>query len=420
MPTSHRGRVLAVAGLASFVVLFLVAVPGRRGFFDVGVYHGAVNLWLRDEGGLYDYLRPPTHYGFTYPPFAALVMSPMALLGWHPTIVASILLSLVAAGLLLRWLVGPMAERHGWERWYAVALAACLCALFGPLRDTFSYGQVNVLLMALVFADAQLLMTGRTRWAGIGIGLATAIKLTPAIFIVYLWLTGRWRAARLATGVALGATILAAAVAPVESRVFWTEAIWNTDRIGSLAYVSNQSLRGVLARLDPSAGHGVWALLVVAVLAVWVVRVRRAMAQGDELAGFALTAIAGCLISPVTWVHHLVWLIPAVIVTFDTGLRAAPGSPRRRRLVTASVALYVVLGSSMVWIWWNSHSWYGFVGGNAFVWASLALLAAMPIREPDPLAADLGPRERPRIVRPRSPARVDHEPSFVLDGVSGH
>ena len=414
-----------VVGCASFVALFLVFVPGKRGFFDVGVYHGAVNLWLRDGGGLYDYLRPPTHYGFTYPPFAALVMSPMALLGWHPTIVVSFMLSVFAGALLLRWLVGPMAERHGWERWYALALAACLFAVFGPLRDTLSYGQVNILLLALVFADARLLTTGRTRWAGIGIGLATAIKLTPAIFIGYLWLTGRWRAARLATGVALGATVLAAAVAPTESRVFWTEAIWNTDRIGSLSYISNQSLRGVLARVDPSAGTGVWLLLVVAVLVIWAIRVRRAMAAGDEVAGFALTAVAGCLVSPVTWVHHLVWVIPALLLTFDCALREAPGSPRRRRLLTASWGLYVLLGSSMVWIWWESHTWWSFIGGNAFVWACLGLLAAMPIRQPDPLAANLGPRiARPRRSphaptphTPRTP-RVDHEPSFAFDGVS--
>ncbi len=50
-------------------------------------------------------------------------------------------------------------------------------------------------------------------------------------------------------------TLLAAALAPDASRVFWTDALWNTDRVGELAFVSNQSLRGVVARLDPASEH---------------------------------------------------------------------------------------------------------------------------------------------------------------------
>jgi len=279
------------------------------------------------------------------------------------------------------------------------------------MRDTLGFGQVNILLMALVFLDFHLISTGRSRLAGFGIGLAAAIKLTPAIFIVYLWLTARrprgaegsapagerWRAAKVATLTAIGATVLAAAVAPVESRVFWTEAIWNTDRIGSLSYISNQSLRGVLARLDPAASNLVWLLLVIPVLVIWAYRVRRAMAQRDELAGFALTAVVSCLLSPVTWVHHLVWLLPALLIILDSALREAPGSPRRRKLLWASIGSYVLVGSSMVWIWWNSTNWSSIIGGNTFVWVSLALLINMPIRQPDPVAGST-----PRITRPRS------------------
>jgi alpha-1,2-mannosyltransferase len=377
-PRTVTGKVLLAGILAIAAGLFLAYVPAHRGFFDVGVYHGAVSYWLHDGGQLYDYLSPGTKYGFTYPPFAALVMSPLALLAWHPAIAVSIAVNVVAAGLTLYWLLDPIARREGWNRWFAFAVAACVVAVFEPVRDTVSFGQVNLLLLLLVMVDVKL--QGRSRLFGVGIGLASAIKLTPAVFILYLVVTGRWRAAATAAGTAAGATLLAAAVAPQASRVFWTEALWDTGRIGDLAYVSNQSLQGVLARIDPHLTRLFWVAAVLAVLVVWAVRVRRAARVGDHLTGMALTAVVGCLISPITWVHHLVWLLPALAVLGDAGLRQRPG-PRRIRILAAFAGGYVLLCSSIVWLWWADPSGIdGLLGGNTYVWISLALLVGLPIR----------------------------------------
>src|SRR5690606_17865660 len=170
------------------------------------------------------------------------------------------------------------------------------------MRETFMFGQVNAVLLMLVLADAVFLVRRGSRFAGIGVGLATAIKLTPGIFILYLLVTRRLRATVVAAGTAAGATLLAALVAPDESRVFWTEALWNTDRVGDLSYISIQSLQGMLARLDPvDPSRAVWLAGVVAVLAAWAWRVRRA----DLLTGVALTGVVGGVVSPVTWIHHL-------------------------------------------------------------------------------------------------------------------
>ncbi|MET8183244.1 glycosyltransferase 87 family protein [Streptomyces sp. NPDC005336] len=384
-PTTTRGRLLLALGLTGASMLFLVTVPLHRHWFDLNVYYEAVGHWLRD-GRIYDFTIPGadgTDYGFTYPPFAALCMLPMALVSWPGAITISMLLNAAASATLLFWLIGPAVRRQGWNKWFAFIVAACLFALLEPVRDTFSFGQVNLLLLVLVFSDAWLLSTGRGRFAGCGIGLAAAIKLTPAIFIIYLLVTRRWRAAGVATGTAVAATLLAAWVAPGASRVYWTKALWDTNRIGVLSYVSNQSWDGVLARLlapvQPSGA--VWAVGVLAILAVWAHRVRSAAAVGDEVAGFALTGIAACLISPITWVHHLVWLIPALAVLADTGLR--PGAPpaRRRLLLRASAAIYVILCSSLVWLWrFDFTGVSGFLGSNAYVWICLGLLLALPLR----------------------------------------
>jgi alpha-1,2-mannosyltransferase len=377
------GRAAIVGVLAVALAVIIAVTPGHRGWFDVGVYYGAVHYWLDSGGQLYNYLRPGTIYGFTYPPFAVLCMLPMELVSWHEAVAVSIALNVAASLALLWWLVDPVVRRRGWPRWFSLGLAACLFAALEPVRDTVSFGQVNLLLLALVVADLQLLARG-SRWAGVGVGLATAIKLTPVIFIGYLLLARRFRAASVAAATAVGGTVLAALVLPGPSQVYWTEALWDTGRVGALAYVSNQSVRGLTARfVPPSGGALAWALAVVAVLAVWAYRVRRcastpAHPAGDDPAGFALTGVAACLVSPVTWVHHLVWLVPALILLADAG---------RRRLVGAAVAVVLLVGSP-IWLWSPfPHGIMGFIGGNTYVWIALALLLAVPVAVPSATSA---------------------------------
>ncbi|WBB68152.1 glycosyltransferase 87 family protein [Micromonospora sp. WMMD812] len=419
-----RRRVLLVAGLATAIGVLIAVLPGHRGWFDVGVYHGAVGYWVRG-GDLYEWMTW-NGYGFTYPPFAAVIMMPMAALAWYPTIVLHLLLTAVATAFLLMLLVNPLVRRAGWSRWYALALAACLLAGLNPVRDTVSFGQVNLLLVALVYLDLWLLERGH-RAAGIGIGLAAAIKLTPAIFIGYLLVTRRWRAAATATGTSAAATVLAAAVAPGASRTFFTEALWDTERIGKLAYVSNQSLLGLVARLDRDhPDRRLWLVLVVATLAVWFVRSRRAARAGNERAGFALTGIAACLVSPITWVHHLVWLVPGLVLVAASTLPWPPGDPVARRRLRAGVAGYVVLASGLVWVFANDPGTVvGFVGGNSYLFVSIALLAFLPIgatrtapaSPPGSSSGPLEPIPAPRVSVPAGPS--GGVPAGSAPGLSG-
>ncbi|MDZ5442653.1 glycosyltransferase family 87 protein [Micromonospora sp. 4G57] len=376
------GQVAGVLVLAVAVAAFLSVAAVRHGFFDLKVYYGALTFWVHDGGEIYDFLKAGTQYGFTYPPFAALVMLPMAYLPWPAAITVSVAASVLTSAVLIWWLVDPIARRAGWTRWFALAVALCLAAAFEPMRETVNFGQVNTLLLFLVAVDLLRLLPAGNRWAGVGIGLATAIKLTPGVFIVYLLVTRRWRAAFTAMAAAAGASLLAAALFPDASREFWTEALWNTGRVGELAFVSNQSLRGVVARLDPEHPSTLaWLALVLATLAVWAWRSRAAVAAGDEATGLALTGAMMCLVSPVTWVHHLVWLIPGLILLVDNAM-AAPGRGRRRRvLLAAAIIGYGFLISRIVWAWEKDFTGVdGFLGSNTYVWISLALLLGLPIR----------------------------------------
>ncbi|MEU1594934.1 glycosyltransferase family 87 protein [Streptomyces sp. NPDC005708] len=369
-PRTERGRLVLVLCLAAAVAVFTATVPLLRGWFDLRVYYGTVDAWVHHGGHIYDYRVPGTTYGFTYPPFAALCMLPMAFVGLNTAIVCALLLNLAAVSVVLWILVGAELRRYGWFGW---ALAACTLAVLEPVRDTFSFGQVNLLLLALVLVDAWLLSTGRERWAGIGIGLAAAIKLTPAVFIGLLLLARRWRAAAVATAVAAAGTLFAFLAAPSASRFYWGHAVWDTTRVGRLDYVSNQSLQGVLARLaapgEPS--HTAWTVTAVLVLALWVWRTHRALRAGEWRAAFALTGLTACLISPITWVHHLVWLLPSFAVLVQAG-----------RLRIAGV-LYAVLCSSVVWLWFDDASGIdGFIGSNIYVWITLGLLLWLPVGQP--------------------------------------
>jgi alpha-1,2-mannosyltransferase len=389
-----------VGSFALVTILIVYLAETRNGFFDSKVYYGAITYWFRDGGMVYDWLRPGTPYGFTYPPFAGLVMSPMAFLPFPLVVVVATVATLATTAVLTWWFVRPIIRRHGWPVWFAFAIAFCLAVSFEPVRETITFGQVNTLLLTLVAADLLVALPKGRKWAGVGIGLATAVKLTPGVFILYLLLTRRWRAAATAAGTATAATLAAAALFPDQSREFWTSALWDTGRVGVLSYFSNQSERGFLARLpiDQVAGK-IWIVVVLATLAFWAWRVRK---QPDDLmGGLALTGILGCLISPVTWIHHCVWLLPAIVRCLD--------SARKRQILGGSA--YLLMTSRLGWLWEKGpRPPLEILGGNLYVWFSLALLVWTPLR----------PALEPRDPRPQSRSRRSLAPLFRTRRRSPH
>ncbi|GAA3107852.1 hypothetical protein GCM10017687_19950 [Streptomyces echinatus] len=210
------------------------------------------------------------------------------------------------------------------------------------------YGQINLLLAVpgAVGPDPPP-RRGYDRWTGVGLGLATAVKLTPALFPVFLLPRGSWTAAGAGAGsrgcgtprgaaVAFaGATVLAAAVLPYDSWRFWTDMVFRASRVGQPEDTANQALRGVLGRLlhtpDPGALWTVCAAVVaVSGLAVAV----RAELRGRRAWAVCACAITTLLISPVSWTHHWVWCVPLVVLLWSRGPpRGRPGLPARLLLV---------------------------------------------------------------------------------------
>ncbi|MFC4021467.1 glycosyltransferase 87 family protein [Micromonospora sp. GCM10011542] len=384
-------RLVTVVALAA--VLPALYLPGLvHNFFDLKIYMSAMDWWTAGNP-LYDYVQPDRVQGelyFTYPPFSALLLWPFALIKLGATVAIFTVLTLLAVVVTTRWLLTPVLARHDLPRGFTLTVAVLLVLAVESTRETITFGQINMLLVVLILADLLFAVPRARRWAGVGIGLATALKLFPGIFIVYLLATRRWRAAAMASATAAAATLLAAAVAPGDSWRFWTRELWDNDRVGRTDYTGNQSLFGLLSRFTvPEKPDRLLWLLVVAVVAgygLW--RAVRAARAGDALTGLTLTGLVGGLVSPITWTHHIYWFIPAVVVLADAALGAGRPEQRRRRrwlvglaVVTAAVIIYGVVtfqdwGVAPV----RTDDPLNFLWRNEYVLLSLLLLAALPIR----------------------------------------
>ncbi|GAA3744334.1 hypothetical protein GCM10022379_12050 [Micromonospora maritima] len=384
-----------VTVLALAAVLPALYLPGFvHDYFDLKIYMRAMDWWA-DGHPLYDYVQPDRVQGalyFTYPPFAALLLRPFALLPLGVTIAAFTALTLAGVVVTTRWLVLPVLRRHDLHRVFGLTVAVLLVLAVESTRETLTFGQINMLLVVLILADLLFAVPQGRRWAGVGVGLAAALKLFPGIFVLYLLATRRWRAAAVATATATAATLLAAAVAPADSWRFWTHELWATDRVGRTDYTGNQSLFGLLSRMtapeEPSRLP--WLLLALLVGGYGLWRAARAARAGDALTGLTLTGLVGGLVSPITWTHHLYWFIPAVVVLVDAALdadRATPAGNRRRRgLLALAVGTGVVIVYGVV----TFQDWgagpartddpVDFVARNAYVLLSLLLLVVLPIR----------------------------------------
>ncbi|WP_432521625.1 glycosyltransferase 87 family protein [Kineococcus sp. SYSU DK006] len=348
------GVVLLLLAVAPIVHRYLVAYPEDQWQVDLEVYREAGRSLLLGRPVYAFETEVPQLLPFTYPTFSALLSVPLALLpwgaaGWVWTALQLALLWLVV-GLAFR----PLLERAGARAGLLHGIVAALCVWISPVGENIRFGQVNVVLVSLCLLD---LVRGREgvrigRWTlrwprGALVGLAVAIKLTPGVFLVHFAITRQWRELRNAVAAAAGVTVATFLVAPEASLEFWTSALLNSDRLGPNAGSSNQSLRGFVLRLYLSEGATtlVWGLLA-ALAAVAGFALARALHRRGSLVGeVAACGMVAVLVSPVSWLHHLLW---GVVV-----LGAVVGDGRtRRRLVVGVVGLLLLW---VAWPWWGAN-----------------------------------------------------------------
>ena len=316
---------------------------GRLAFFDLRVYRGGARLAL-NGGSLYG--GPIWHWApFTYPPVAALVFTPLALL---PLAVDEFLVTILGVAALFAVLALalrlPMAdgdEAAPMQYWRSVVLpvAAAAALWLEPITATLGYGQVNLLIALLVVGDLSRNDTATSK--GAMIGIAAGLKLTPLIFIPYLFFSRRRRAAIVALGTFVSTTAIGYAALPSDSQRFWGGGLFlDSGRVGGAYAPANQSVRGLILRLDPSFGSARLLGVVMIVGIVGLILAVLASRRGDEAMGFSLCAGTGLLVSPVSWSHHWTLAVPALLLL---GVRAAR---RRSTFGITAVSASVLLGYS--------------------------------------------------------------------------
>ncbi|MFE3255043.1 mannosyltransferase [Nocardia sp. NPDC059091] len=359
---------LGISVLARLVwVLFL---PNGMNFVDLHVYvDGSANLF---GGNLYDYTdsskTPDFPLPFTYPPFAALVFYPLHFLPFGAVAIGWLLATVAAlfgvVWLALEMMVGREAMRE--RSWCTAAVAWTAIGMWlEPVRSTFDYGQVNVFLVLLA-----MIAVRSARWwvSGTLVGVAAGIKLTPAVTGLYFAARKRWFTAIWSAVVFFGTILLTYLFAPGETNKYFRELLGDAHRIGPVGSATNQSLRGALSRL---LGHDVvsgpvWiaAALVTAVLAFFA---WRALDSGDRLGTLIIVQLFGLMVSPISWSHHWIWLLPVILWLCYGPLRQAAGARVLAGywLVVTLIGVPWVLGFFQDSIWTISRpgilSWLGAV-----------------------------------------------------------
>ncbi|MFC4128495.1 glycosyltransferase 87 family protein [Nocardia rhizosphaerae] len=347
------------------------------GFIDLQVYRLGIEA-MRDGADLYGEL-PKTSAGialpFIYPPFATIALAPFALLPWSLAKILYVVASVAALG----WTLYLVARRyHRDNRRAALFVAACalpLAMLLEPVRATIDFGQVNLLLMALVATDCLLVKTRYPR--GMLIGLAAAIKLTPAAFVLYFLVRKDYKAAATAAVTGAVATVAAFALLPTESARYWFGGLGNVSGLSGSAFHTNQSIQAVLARLHITglAFDLLWLVFGALLLALIVVAMRKA--TDAPAIALALNAVFTLLLSPISWSHHWVWIAPALLAV-ACHARTLPAAAARGWYTTAIViaAVFVIAPHNYLpehqetsWAWWQH------VIGDTYVWLAVALAA---------------------------------------------
>ena len=369
---------LGAASVTATVVraLFLAHVPHQT---DIDVYLlGGRHVF---SPSLYTVRSAWAGLPFLYPPFAGLLFLP---LDAFTAGTAQLIWAVGNAGTLVAFtILSVHAVRPDLPRRTAVAWGAVLvfpAYLLQPVHLNFDLGQINIMLVALIFFD---LTTSRRigRWTvpeGVATGIAAAIKLTPLIFVPYLWMVGRRRSAGRLTGTFAAIAAAMFVLSPGASWAYWTKDAYQADKVG-VAFTSDQNVTALAIRLNHAMVSNLVLLPILAVigvaglaLAIWAHRV------SSPVLGILVCGVTGLLVSPISWSHHMVWVVPGL-------LWLVVGADRPR-----FGWLWALGGTWLFWrapIWWvphaalqgyHEHGW-GLLEGNSYLLALVVFMVGVAV-----------------------------------------
>jgi uncharacterized membrane protein len=339
-----------------FATLYTGAHLFRAGasFYDPGMsrlegvnQNAALVAEARRLGTLHAHEGLEHIHAFSYPPFAVLPFVPFTLLSFRHAVEAWQAISLALLVAAFVWIV--RAARLS----AAPAMALAAVFLMGePLENSLGLGQINQLVLVLVALFVWALASGRGVLAGVALGVATALRFHPALFIVWLAWRRRWRACGVAALTAVVCTALATAMVGWAATVEYVSGVAPQYGYATVpGLLGNLSLTGWIVAtghgLMPAVPAAAWRLAgvvaSVALLGAAAVTLRPSgpVPPARLVPELAFLALVLLLVTPNTTINHLVFTLLPLAVLIDATLRA--GSPAR----AAWLALALVLIGSI-------------------------------------------------------------------------
>jgi alpha-1,2-mannosyltransferase len=361
-PGRDRRLILALVLIGLPVGILLSLPVGRRQHVgdDFHVFWQAGRNFATGAPLYHDSL--PGARPLKYPPFAALVFTPLAL---FPLPVAGVLMSLINLALWVAavWLTREILRRTGPPGRLRLALIVGFLLSAQYFLDNFHHVQMNEVTFVLALLGIKAYLDGRDLAAAGSFVVATAIKITPVFFVAWLVIRGRRRA-----GLAVIPLAVACLVVPLllrgpargadELREYYHVFLEKHQHGEIESYSAGQNLAAMVNKMtlppENSGGESYrWAptsertaqllyrALWCAVLLLFLVglvrlRLRRAPVTAVEP---AMVFAAALLLSPITFTTHLVPLlyIFAVVLAVPFG-----------RLGLATRALAALVGVGML------------------------------------------------------------------------
>ncbi len=306
-------------------------------------------------------------FKFTYPPFAALTFTVLTLASFLTVFKISVGVNIVVMVATIWISFGALGYRRGVVRAGATLLLAAPLLWTEPVQRVLYLGQIEIVLMALVVWD--MAQPDRRWWKGAGIGIAAGIKLVPLIFIPYLLLTRRFRQAAVAAGTFAATAGVGFAVMPADSVKWWFGGLFvQGSRTGFVGWEGNQSLQAIITRLTGSVAGAepIWLAASLLTAVAGLVCAALLDRAGHRFVGLLTCALTGLLISPISWDHHWVWIVPGTVAAVVYAVRA-------RRLVfrlawaALAAAIMLAFGAWPGSLWGNPNDLGTFSKG--LIWA---------------------------------------------------
>lgn len=364
--------ILVLAGLwtlSRFTSLLILSASANAP--DFGNNYTAAVL-LRQGGLIYDLdelakineavIDPPLrgHHtsllmSYDNPPFTAVLIAPFTLLDFRTAVAGATMLNMLLLFFSLAFIL--WSERQDLLRYPQWLIALILALNLEPIYHSFYLGQFDLLILFLIAVGYWAYKGHRDLLAGCCLGLATMIKFSPALLVLYFLYKRCYRVFLSATGMMAVLGVLSWVIAGTENWTFFIMNVLPALLKGS-AHLENQSLNGFFNRLfvenhfvtdivlAPSIPRVRTLTLLASLLLVGITAslVRKRITSRDKLRfdlEFSLVVITLPLLSTIAWHHYMTWYILPFVILLN---------PRLRERLSFQRGLVVAIVASLVYI----------------------------------------------------------------------